>query len=124
MKYAIIESSIIKNIVVADPEFAESQGWVEVTGSAGIGWFYIDGQFIEPPPKDFKEYNKNRAEMLLQQTDWTATVDVSDPNYSNPYLSNQLDFLNYRNEIRKIAINPPYEQYDFPLLPKEIWEES
>lgn len=45
MNYAIIENGIVKNIVVAEQDFAESQGWVEVTPGAKIGGTYIDGSF-------------------------------------------------------------------------------
>lgn len=48
--YAIIENSIVINSVVAEPEYAQEQGWVELIGDAGIGWSYIDGQFIAPQP--------------------------------------------------------------------------
>lgn len=51
MKYAIIENQTVVNVAVANPEFAQSQGWIEIVGNAGIGWGYINGQFIEPPPK-------------------------------------------------------------------------
>ena len=51
MKYAIIENSVVVNIAIADPEYAQEQGWVELTGNAGIGWFYVNGQFIEPAPQ-------------------------------------------------------------------------
>jgi hypothetical protein len=50
MKFAIIENGIVINIALADPEYAESQGWIEVNGNAGIGWLYVDGKFVEPPP--------------------------------------------------------------------------
>lgn len=65
--------------------------------------------------------NKAQAMQLLRDTDWTATMDVSDPQYSNPYLANQTEFLQYRSEVRKIAINPPSEEAVFPSIPEEVW---
>ena len=56
--YAIIENGKVVNTVVAETEFAVTQGWVELTGSAGIGWDYTDGQFVDnrvfpaPQPAD------------------------------------------------------------------------
>ena len=50
MRYAIIENGIVKNIVVSEPDFAESKGWVEVTAGALIGGTYIDGVFGPAPP--------------------------------------------------------------------------
>jgi hypothetical protein len=64
--------------------------------------------------------NKAQAESLLQQTDWTATVDINNPQYSNPYLGNQNEFLAYRSQVRQIAVNPPVNA-DFPAKPDEVW---
>ena len=49
MRYAIIENDVVKNIVVSEPDFAESKGWVEATAGAVIGGTYIDGIFTKPP---------------------------------------------------------------------------
>jgi hypothetical protein len=65
--------------------------------------------------------NKNQAVLLLQQTDWTCTVDITDPEYSNPYLMNQPEFLAYRSEVRQIAVNPPATVDTWPVLPQSIW---
>lgn len=50
MKYAIIENEVVANIVLADPEYAQEQGWIAVPENVGIGWGYVNGKFIEPPP--------------------------------------------------------------------------
>lgn len=68
-----------------------------------------------------KQNNKSQAESLLQKTDWTATVDISNPQYSNPYLANQDAFLAYRSQLRAIAINPPVNVGEWPVKPDEIW---
>lgn len=65
--------------------------------------------------------NKAQAEQLLKQTDWTATVDIADPQYSNPYLGNQDAFLAYRSQVRQIAINPPVIVEVWPTKPDEVW---
>lgn len=65
--------------------------------------------------------NKAEAMALLQQTDWTATVDISDPTYSIPYLTNQNAFLAYRSQVRAIAVNPPTTPVVFPPQPDEEW---
>ena len=49
MKYAIIENGIVANVAEAEADFAAEQGWVELTGGAGIGWTYEGGAFIAPP---------------------------------------------------------------------------
>lgn len=50
MTYAIIQSGIVVNAVLASPEYAAEQGWLELPEGAGIGWAYADGQFTAPPP--------------------------------------------------------------------------
>jgi hypothetical protein len=119
--YAIIKDEIVVNTAVAEPQYAQEQGWVELTGGAGIGWGYVDGQFIPPPPPDYSAQNKQQATVLLQETDWTCTVDITNPQYSNPYLMNQDAFLAYRSTVRAIAVNPPTTQAVFPPIPQEIW---
>lgn len=119
--YAIIKDQIVVNTAVAEPQYAQEQGWVELTGDAGIGWRYIDGQFLPPPPPDYSEENKQQAVALLQETDWTSIPDVANPQYSNPYLMNQDAFLAYRSQVRAIAINPPTTLAVFPEQPKAIW---
>jgi hypothetical protein len=49
MRHAIIESGVVKNAVLASPEYAAEQGWVELPEGAGIGWLYADGVFSAPP---------------------------------------------------------------------------
>jgi hypothetical protein len=65
--------------------------------------------------------NKATATSLLQATDWTCTVDITNPEYSNPYLTNQIAFLSYRSAVRAIAVNPPTTPAVFPEQPQEIW---
>jgi hypothetical protein len=47
MRYAIIENGVVTNVVVADAEYAQSQGWIECP-DAGPGWTYADGVFTAP----------------------------------------------------------------------------
>lgn len=68
-----------------------------------------------------RQKNKAQAESLLQATDWTATVDIADAQYSDPYLTNQAEFLAYRSQVRKIAVNPPVEVAEWPVKPEETW---
>jgi len=68
--------------------------------------------------------NKSNATALLQQTDWTCTVDINNPQYSNPYLMNQDAFLAYRSTVRAIAVNPPTTPAVFPTMPNEVWSNT
>ena len=63
---------------------------------------------------------KAQAQSLLSQTDWTAIPDVADPAKSDPYLTNQADFVSWRSVIRAIAVNPTYDAF-FPTKPNEQW---
>jgi hypothetical protein len=64
--------------------------------------------------------NKQTAVDLLNQTDWTAIPDVADPLKSNPYLTNQAEFVAYRSQVRAIAVNPTFDAV-FPTEPTEVW---
>ena len=69
-----------------------------------------------------KQANKQQASNLLSATDWTAIPSVADPAQSNPYLANQAAFLEYRNQLRAIAVNPPVVVQSWPVEPDEVWE--
>lgn len=75
---------------------------------------------IEARDSRLKIENKNKATQLLQQTDWTVMPDVADPLQSNPYLTNQAEFVAYRNQLRGIAVNPTITAV-FPTIPNEVW---
>lgn len=69
------------------------------------------------------EDNKQSAVMALQQTDWTSVADVGNPQMSNPYLSNQADFIAWRSQVREIAVNPIAGILDiWAQMPVEIWK--
>jgi hypothetical protein len=85
------------------------------------GWKYVQGEAPVPPPPDYSAQNKQQAQALLQATDWTCTVDINNPQYSNPYLANQDEFLTYRSQVRQVAVNPPIDPVTFPPQPDEVW---
>ena len=80
--------------------------YVVVDGVATIPWAQV---------------NKTNATTLLQQTDWTATVHITNPEYSDPYLTNQPEFLSYRSTVRQVAVNPPSTEVIFPPQPVATW---
>lgn len=78
-----------------------------------------------PSPVEIQEQNKTEAVNRLQLTDWVATVDINDPQYSNPYLANQDAFLAYRSQVRAIAVNPPTTVVDpWPVEPTTVWKSA
>jgi hypothetical protein len=69
------------------------------------------------------EQNKIAAVKLLANTDWTTMSDVVSP-ANTSYLSNQADFIAYRNAIRTIAINPTEGDLVWPVVPTEVWTQK
>lgn len=86
-------------------------------------WYNPANQLIKPylPPPPSAEDNKNTAVNLLTQTDWTTIPDVADSALSNPYLTNQAEFITFRNEVRPIAINPVAGNLTWPQTPVATW---
>jgi hypothetical protein len=77
MRVAIIEGGVVANIAVADPEFAQEQGWV-VSETAQIGDLWDGATFTSPPVTDAEieaQWSVNRSERnnLLAGTDWWVT---------------------------------------------------
>jgi hypothetical protein len=81
----------------------------------------LDPEQIAYNEEQARQRNKQQAETLLQQTDWTTIPDVSDPTLSDPYLTNAAEFAAYRSNIRKIAVNPPVTVEVWPIEPEEVW---
>lgn len=63
---------------------------------------------------------KAQASLLLSETDWTTIPDVANPSDSNPYLINQREFMTWRSEIRKYAVNPVANPV-WPTQPTPEW---
>lgn len=72
--YAIIENNVVVNKVLAEPEFAQAQGWVPLPEGVDIGWTY-DGNtatppepvVIEQPPAPTKEELLAQLQALSEQ---------------------------------------------------------
>ena len=67
-----------------------------------------------------KDVCKQQAVALLQETDWTTIPDVANPSDSNPYLTNQREFITWRSEIRQFAVNPVAAPV-WPTQPTPTW---
>jgi len=74
---------------------------------------------IEVPPT--ADQNKATASGLLSATDWTTIADVGNPQMANPYLTNQADFIAYRNAVRNMAVYPIEGNLTWPTVPTENW---
>jgi len=99
--------------------------WTECADDVIADQFWYDPttKNIEPIPPvvPSAEDNKQTAIQLLQNTDWATIADVSDPNLSNPYLSNAKEFIDYRNLIRPYTINPVAGNINWAKTPDPIW---
>lgn len=62
---------------------------------------------------------KLQAQVILSDTDWTTIPDIALPE-NNPYLTNQQEFIAYRNIIRGYAVNPVADPV-WPTPPTEQW---
>ena len=75
--FAIIENGKVVNAVIAESDFASTQGWIELPDGVGIEWDYVDGQFVDNrpvveivvPPVATKE------ELLIQLQELQAKIE-------------------------------------------------
>jgi hypothetical protein len=67
-----------------------------------------------------KMTNAQTAVGILNSTDWTTIADIGLPE-ANPRLSNQSEFIAYRQVIRQIAVYPPAGEVVWPTPPTEVW---
>jgi hypothetical protein len=102
--------------------------WVECADDvvADQFWYNPDNQLIIPSPPYIPtaEENKQTAIGLLQKTDWATIPDVADPTISNPYLTNQQAYFDYRNIVRGYTINPVAGNIEWPTQPTPIWSNT
>lgn len=64
--YAVIENGIVVNKVLADAEFAQSQGWIPLPEGVDIGWSY-DGNKVTPPVVVESVVSEPSKEQLLAE---------------------------------------------------------
>lgn len=66
--YAIIENGKVINTVASDADFAVEQGWISLPENAGIGWDYVNGQFVDNrPTTEIATTSSPTKEQLLAQ---------------------------------------------------------
>ena len=76
--YAIIENGKVINTVVANDDYASAQGWVQLTGGAGINWDYTNGQFVDnrPVPELVTPPAPTKEELLAQLNALSAQINA------------------------------------------------
>jgi hypothetical protein len=112
--YAIIENGKVVNLVVAEADYAATQGWVACP-DGGIGWDYINGQFVDNRPKpDAATLTANARALrdaLLAQTDWTQAADVPQATKDK--------WAPYRQALRDVPQQPGFfENIQWPAKPE------
>ena len=67
--YAIIENGAVVNAVESEADYAAEQRWVLLPEGAGIGWSYVDGEFVDlrPAPEPMPIPAQPTKEELLAQ---------------------------------------------------------
>jgi hypothetical protein len=78
----------------------------------------LDSAVNESNKLKIRKANKQKAIELLSKSDWSVNPDVST---GGVRLTNQQDFVSYRNWVRQIAVNPPDVELVFPDCPIEVW---
>lgn len=98
MNYAIIENNICTNIIVADQEFADKIGAVELADGYGIGDIYIDGVWskTEPIPPTEEELYAQYQALVVSKIREQYTAD-DENKVLREYLAdnNTTDFATY-----------------------------
>jgi hypothetical protein len=106
----------------ADPLDKGNPSSKQIFDECKNGDYGVVAEYVPPSPYvPTIDDNKKTAINLLSQTDWATITDVADPKISNPYLTNQQEFYDFRNIVRPIAINPIAGNIDFPTIPTAIW---
>ena len=80
----------------------------------------LDPEQIAYNEDQAKQQNKQQAESLLQQSDWTENNSVRNT-AKTPHLINGDAFDDYRVALRVIAVNPPITVDVWPVKPDEEW---
>lgn len=79
----------------------------------------VDAEYVAQEAQYKLDDCKQKASALLYETDWTTIPDVADP-ANSPYLTNQAEFIAWRNQVRALAVNPIADPV-FPTKPNEVW---
>lgn len=84
-------------------------------------WFYDTNQKLCRVLAEDSVYKKAKALSLLQESDWASYPDVSNK-LNSPYLANQNEFIEYRNQLRAIFTSSTEGPVIWPTIPVVKWE--
>jgi hypothetical protein len=76
--YAVIEKEKVVNTVVAEADYAATQGWIALPDGAGIDWDYVNGQFIDnrPVPEVVIPAAPTKEQLLAQLNALSAQIQA------------------------------------------------
>lgn len=105
MRYAIIENGIVVNAAEAEPDFAQSQGWILLPDDAYIWDIYENGVFTRPPRNLEAEWGMQRLERnyLLLESD----TDVLPDRWAAMTAEQQSAWSTYRQALRDLPQTYP-----------------
>lgn len=96
--------------------------WVDCPDECIVDlWFFDHSQNSCRVLAEDSLYKKNKSLGLLQESDWASYPDVSNK-LNSPYLANQNEFQEYRNQLRAIFVSSAEGPVDWPVIPEVIWE--
>jgi hypothetical protein len=100
--------------IIASQDCYDAQGNV-----VQVDWDLVNAESANLQHQSDLQDCKKQASALLYETDWTTIPDVADP-ANSPYLTNQAEFIAWRNQVRALAVNPVADPV-FPTKPNEVW---
>lgn len=119
VKYEEFNEEHPSAINATDPYAHINEIWTK--GNAGEYGVIAEYVAPTPAPTPTAEDNKALALLKLEKSAWAEDPAIADPAVSNPYLTNQAEFLAYRNLCRQVVANPVAGFDVCPIKPNEVW---
>lgn len=124
-RYAVLNNNRnrVINIVGANAELAQSQGWVACPDNVGIDYSYNEqtNTFSIPSPNANKARReiKQTVRQLLRQTDWTQVPD-------NLNAAKQLAWKTFRQSLRDVITQAETDPFNvvWPTPPGDLDEDG
>lgn len=110
------ETDQVYGFDVSDPAQVVAMNNLLASGT----WTNVTANWPPPPAPPTADQNKSKAVSLLQETDWVNEPDVYDV-ANTPHLLNRQEFLDYRTQVRPIAVTPSPGNLNWPTLPTAQW---
>jgi hypothetical protein len=100
------------NTTIPNEDITSLPAWATACVSVWEAKDYEEKNPPAPTPEQIVAYNKEKAERLLRESDWSVLPDVP--------LSNKAEWETYRSALRQIAIDPIINPV-WPVKPESIW---